>query len=174
LLSSGSPPLSSDRFFETAISDCEHFAEQSYEECFHADTACVVANHTRRFARSTSNCSCSAIPHEFGDTVLEDAEVSAAVPPHCSVGQGLVLTARSATPPHPQHAVAWTSVAILSIFVLEGLLHWLELGWHFLSDLNGMHAVDLVIVIVALVFEAGGLWSRRAATAASRRGLTRP
>lgn len=53
-----------------------------------------------------------------------------------------------------QEGVRWTSVSILAIFVLDGLLHWLEMGIRFFTESKGMHALDLLVVAIALTFEA--------------------
>ena len=68
----------------------------------------------------------------------------------------LVTSCRNAAVSHLhvlQYGVRWASVTILSIFVLEGLLHWIEMGRRFFTENHGMHALDLVIVAIALTFE---------------------
>lgn len=49
----------------------------------------------------------------------------------------------------------WISVAILSIFLLENLLHVIEMGFAYFTE-EPFHVFDMVVVAVALAFEVQG------------------
>mmetsp|Transcript_19578 Transcript_19578/g.58362 ORF Transcript_19578/g.58362 Transcript_19578/m.58362 type:complete len:491 (-) Transcript_19578:39-1511(-) len=120
---------------EIAALDAEVKDCESYAERVHKQCSALDTNchSSHRFARSsTSTCSCSA-EETFGNHAIEEAETG----------------------------VRWTSVGILSVFVIEGLLHWLEMGLRFFTENHGMHAFDLLVVAIALTFEAHkfGNWS---------------
>eukprot|EP00038_Savillea_parva_P018877 m.25680 g.25680 ORF g.25680 m.25680 type:complete len:524 (-) comp4261_c0_seq2:206-1777(-) len=114
---------------EAEVSDCEGYTESIYGDCAALDSNCTTTHH--RYARSAdaateSSCSCEEIPHHFGSSALHNAE----------------------------EGVRWTSVGILGVFLLEGIMHMIEMGRRFFTEDHGMHVADFMIVAVALTFEA--------------------
>ena len=110
-----SPTLSNTpcRHLDTEVEDCEAYAEEAFLQCSEADPNCVVegVHSGLRLIREVieSNCTCTHVPSSFGSAALE----------------------------HAEEAVRWTSVGILSVFVLDGLLHMLEMGLSFFTESHG-------------------------------------